>query len=112
MYWVRGLIHECQVLERVEEGIFCCAGLPCTQRAVVGAAVVRLHYCLEPRSRLLRMRGKLVIVDVFQTGHICILDIFISLKMCAYIHQKTVIFLSYNHLKEHLYKVGNDNVIL
>jgi len=32
------LIHECQVLERVEEVIFCFMGLPGTQRAGVGGA--------------------------------------------------------------------------
>ena len=78
-----GLIHECQVLAWLEEGIFHLTGLPRTQRAGVRSAcrAERLSYFLEPRSRFFRMRGKLIRVDVFQTSHICIVDIFISLKM-------------------------------
>lgn len=74
-----------ELLERVERVFFCCMGLPQTedrswQNPVRSAFSAVLPCFLLPRSRLLRMRGKLIMVDVFQTGYICISDIFISLK--------------------------------
>lgn len=67
-------------------GAFLWAGLPHTRRAgdvdLSGACTLGNARALLslPSSRLLRIEGKVSIVDRFQTSHICILDIFISLK--------------------------------
>ena len=41
---------------------------------------VLVPYFLFSASRLLRIKGRVITVDIFQNSHICISDIFVSLK--------------------------------
>lgn len=110
-------IHDCKTSREHGGGAFVLRGAPShTEGRSWWGWVRSAHlalwppYCLLPRSGLWRMRRKLIIVDVFQTSHICISDIFISLK-CVFIFIRKLLFFKLQPFKEHLYNVGSENFV-